>query len=167
MGPDQVAAHARERLGVEVQSARLARAGRGGAPAVWAVMTENGRFWVVAGAGRVELFHDVTPGAAYARCSTAVEAARRFLELHPSACAEGAGAGGGPTYACRACGADVTPAADRPGRGRRCAGAAAAPSGRGFATDATPSTGSAARRAGPTPASRTRHPVHTRVHTGA
>jgi hypothetical protein len=130
MGPEQVAAHARERLGVEAQAVTLARAGAGRAPAVWAVMTEVGRFWVVARAGRVELFRDATPGAAYARCATAATAARRFLELHPVgtdvASAEDTAPAGddGRSSACRACGADVIrrrPSRPRPPLCRRCA----------------------------------------------
>jgi hypothetical protein len=119
MESDQVAVHVRERLGMEIQAMSLARARGAQTPTVWVVMTEHGHFWVVEGNGQVELFRAVAGGAAYASCGSAAEAARRFLELHPSARTldsdnpravgdVGAHQANGFTYDCQACGTTVT-----------------------------------------------------------
>ena len=80
MGLDEVTAHARERLGMEIQAvthldARLAGTQR---LEVWSLMTEHGWFWLVEEAGAVELFRSVHHGP-----PAVAEATRRFLELHP------------------------------------------------------------------------------------
>ncbi|MCC7368582.1 MAG: hypothetical protein IT306_09175 [Chloroflexi bacterium] len=88
MNPDHVAAHVRERSGLDVQAVTLARAGSGDdlLPTVWAAMTELGHFWAVEDGERIELFRAVARRTAandLTACHSAVEAARRFLSLHP------------------------------------------------------------------------------------
>jgi len=55
---------------------------------VWAAMTEHGHFWAVEDGKTLELFRAVarrtSPDDLHA-CHSAVEAARRFLLLHPRA----------------------------------------------------------------------------------
>ncbi len=80
MDVQHVTAYARERLGMEIQAvthlgARLAGTQR---LEVWSLMTEHGWFWLVEGAGAVELFRSVHHGP-----PAVAEATRRFLELHP------------------------------------------------------------------------------------
>lgn len=88
MNPDHVAAQVRERSGMDVQAVTLVRsgAGNGTMPAVWAAMTELGHFWAVEDGTTIELFRAVarrtSPNDLHA-CHSAVEAARRFLMLHP------------------------------------------------------------------------------------
>jgi predicted RNA-binding Zn-ribbon protein involved in translation (DUF1610 family) len=114
-----VAAHVRERLGMEVQAVSLvrARAPTEVTPYVWAVMTEHGHFWLVEGAGRVELFRALPTragAAGGADCGSAAEAARRFLELHPdvqgaeSPPIRSAPPEDGLSFACQSCGVWVT-----------------------------------------------------------
>ncbi len=122
MESDQIAGHVLERLGMEVQAASLVRARARGAPTprVWAVMTEHGHFWLVEDGATVELFRAVPPRAtfgAFAGCTTAAEAGRRFLQLHPTAhttappveveAHQPAGADD-LSFACRTCGVWVT-----------------------------------------------------------
>ena len=117
MEPYEVAAHIRERLGMEVQAISLTRARARGSPTprVWTVMTAHGHFWLVEGAGEVELFRAVPPRATAvgaAGCASAAEAARRFLELHPAQHSPDAPAGAAASddlsFACQVCGAWVT-----------------------------------------------------------
>ena len=81
MGLDEVTAHAHERLGMEIQAVTLLGARLAGPRRleVWSLMTEHGWFWLVEGAGAVELFRSVHHGP-----PAVAEAARRFLELHPT-----------------------------------------------------------------------------------
>ena len=88
MNPDTVAAHVRERSGLDVQAVTLVRPGTGdlSMPAVWAAMTELGHFWAVEDGQTIELFRAVARRTAsndLTACHSAVEAARRFLVLHP------------------------------------------------------------------------------------
>lgn len=90
MDPDHVAAQVRERSGLEVQAVTLVRTGTPGdaAPRVWAAMTEHGHFWAVEDGAAIELFRAVARRTApndLLSCHSAVEAARRFLVLHPAA----------------------------------------------------------------------------------
>lgn len=90
MDPESVASHVRERSGLDVQAVTLVRAGAEDelAPWVWAAMTEHGHFWAVEDGEHLELFRAVarrtSPNDPLA-CHSAVEAARRFLLLHPRA----------------------------------------------------------------------------------
>jgi hypothetical protein len=90
MDPDHVAAQVRERSGLDVQAVTLVRSGAGDelVPWVWAAMTERGHFWAVEDGETLELFRAVarrtSPNDLLA-CHSAVEAARRFLLLHPRA----------------------------------------------------------------------------------
>ena len=98
MKPPAVAAHARERLGMEVQAVELVCAPSAGSrtPEVWSLLTEHGDFWLVERGGVVELFratHEDGRGAAVAE--------RRFLELHPG--------DDGRSFDCRTCRVRVTP----------------------------------------------------------
>jgi hypothetical protein len=104
---------------MEVQAVSLvrARAPTESTPYVWAVMTEHGHFWLVEGAGRVELFRALPPrvgSAGAADCGSAAEAARRFLELHPDVqSAESPPIRSDPpdnglAFACQSCGVWVT-----------------------------------------------------------
>jgi hypothetical protein len=74
---DEVTAHARERLGMEIQAVDLLRARRAGgrAPEVWSLLTEHGNFWLVEGGGAIELFRATYNGP---------QPVQRFLELHPT-----------------------------------------------------------------------------------
>jgi hypothetical protein len=88
MGLLSIAAHARERLGMEIQA--ISRVGHGergrDAPRVWEVMTEHGYFWLVEWADEVELFRAALTARSRAQAGPRVsptEAARRFMELHP------------------------------------------------------------------------------------
>jgi hypothetical protein len=130
MDPDRVAAHVRERSGLEVQAVTLIRSGTSDelVPWVWAAMTEHGHFWAVEDGETVELFRAVARRTApddLLACHSAVEAARRFLLLHPRAAdttappAEPAvasavsveaatGAAGDPTESCQVCGTTFT-----------------------------------------------------------
>ena len=117
MGPHEVAGHVRERLGMEIQAVSLARARPPGsqAPQVWTVMTAHGYFWLVEGAGQVELFRAVSGRGLLTDatgCPSAAKAARRFLELHPEAQRSAPGAPSaavdGVAFDCRMCGARVT-----------------------------------------------------------
>ena len=88
MNPDHVAAHVRERSGLDVQAVTLVRSGTGDVtmPAVWAAMTELGHFWAVEDGQTIELFRAVARRTAandLTACHSAVEAVRRFLMLHP------------------------------------------------------------------------------------
>lgn len=88
MNPDHVAAQVRERSGLDVQAVTLVRPGTGDVtmPAVWAAMTELGHFWAVEDGQTIELFRAVTRRTTpndLTSCHSAVEAARRFLVLHP------------------------------------------------------------------------------------
>src|SRR3954465_11946822 len=90
MDPDRVAAHVRERSGLDVQAVTLIRSGANDelVPWVWAAMTEHGHFWAVEDGETVELFRAVARRTApddLLACHSAVEAARRFLLLHPRA----------------------------------------------------------------------------------
>lgn len=90
MSPDHVAAQVRERSGIDVQAVTLVRSGNGDVtmPSVWAAMTELGHFWAVENGERLELFRAVARKTAptdLTACHSAVEAARRFLLLHPPA----------------------------------------------------------------------------------
>jgi len=90
MNPDLVAAHVRERRRLDVQAITLVRSGTSEelVPWVWAAMTEHGHFWVVEEGGTLELFRAVARRTApddLLACHSAVEAARRFLMLHPRA----------------------------------------------------------------------------------
>jgi len=78
-----VTAHARERLGMEIQAATLFRPCPVGdrCPEVWSLMTERGSFWLVDEAGAVELFRATREGGALGH----VMAVKRFVELHPRA----------------------------------------------------------------------------------
>src|SRR5215211_2938518 len=88
MNPDLVAAHVRERSGLDVQAVTLVRSGASEdlVPWVWAAMTEHGHFWAVEDGESLELFRAVarrTSPDDLLACHSAVEAARRFLLLHP------------------------------------------------------------------------------------
>ena len=90
MDPDRVAAQVRERSGLEVQAVTLVRSGASDelVPWVWAAMTEHGHFWAVEDGETLELFRAVarrTSPDDLLACHSAVEAARRFLLLHPRA----------------------------------------------------------------------------------
>ena len=130
MDPDRVAAHVRERSGLEVQAVTLIRSGAGDdlVPWVWAAMTEHGHFWAVENGETVELFRAVARRTApddLLACHSAVEAARRFLLLHPRATEAqspvakpnaasvavvdvAGGTAGGPSEACQVCGTTFT-----------------------------------------------------------
>jgi hypothetical protein len=113
MEPHEVAAHARQRLGMEVQAASLARArGARRGVRVWAVMTEHGHFWLAEAEGAVEVFRAIRgrgAGADATSCASPAEAARRFIELHPEAEAAAQAEAPDPTttFTCRNCGALV------------------------------------------------------------
>jgi hypothetical protein len=88
MDPDHVASQVRERSGLDVQAVTLVRSGAGDelVPWVWAAMTERGHFWAVEDGETIELFRAVarrTSPDDLLACHSAVEAARRFLMLHP------------------------------------------------------------------------------------
>lgn len=88
MEPEHIAAHVRERSGLEVQAVTLVRSSAGGDPSpwVWAAMTEYGHFWAVENGETIELFRAVarrTSPDDLLACHSAVEAARRFVQLHP------------------------------------------------------------------------------------
>ena len=128
MDPDHVAAHVRERSGLDVQAVTLVRSGANDelAPSVWAAMTEYGHFWVVEDGGALELFRAVarrTSPDDLLACHSAVEAARRFLLLHPRAVdvptraahvsdaptgERPAGGAGDASLSCQACGSAFT-----------------------------------------------------------
>src|SRR5436190_515303 len=130
MDPDRVAAQVRERSGLDVQAVTLVRSGAGEelVPWVWAAMTEHGHFWAVEDGDTLELFRAVarrTSPDDLLACHSAVEAARRFLVLHPRAPErlvspsqalaarpierEGvASMAGEPTEACQVCGTSFT-----------------------------------------------------------
>lgn len=89
MTPESVAAHVRDRSGMDVQAVTLVRSGSTEAtgPRVWAAMTEHGHFWAVENEESLELFRAVvrpTSPDDLLSCHSAVEAARRFLLLHPA-----------------------------------------------------------------------------------
>lgn len=130
MDPDRVATHVRERSGLDVQAVTLIRSGASNepVPSVWAAMTEHGHFWAVEDGETVELFRAVarrTSPDDLLACHSAVEAARRFLVLHPRAIEESVAAvhvaaagaqssrsdsvaAGDSTEACQVCGATFT-----------------------------------------------------------
>jgi hypothetical protein len=130
MDPDRVAAHVRERSGLDVQAVTLIRAGASNEPVpwVWAAMTEHGHFWAVEDGEILELFRAVARRTApddLLSCHSAVEAARRFLLLHPRLIEPTAAvappsvastaapkpavvAAGDPTEACQVCGTTFT-----------------------------------------------------------
>ena len=87
MDPDHVVAQVRELSGMDVQAVTLVRTGprETALPRVWAVMTEHGQFWAAEDGARLELFRAVNRPANSnpLTCQSAVEAARRFLALHP------------------------------------------------------------------------------------
>ena len=89
MDPDRVVAHVRDLSGMEVQAVTLVRNGPREAtlPRVWSVMTEHGQFWAAEDGEAIELFRAVSrPSPSNPlTCQSAVEAARRFLSLHPRA----------------------------------------------------------------------------------
>ncbi len=92
MEPEHIAAHVRERSGLDVQAVTLVRSSTNGDPSpwVWAAMTEYGHFWAVENGKIIELFRAVarrTSPDDLLACHSAVEAARRFVLLHPSASA--------------------------------------------------------------------------------
>jgi hypothetical protein len=94
MDPDRVASHVRERSGIDVQAVTLVRSGASDdlVPWVWAAMTEHGHFWAVEDGETLELFKAVarrTSPDDLLSCHSAVEAARRFLQLHPREAGEG------------------------------------------------------------------------------
>ena len=91
-----VTAHARERLGMEIQAVELLHTPPAGSrtPEVWSLLTEHGDFWLVERAGQVEIFRATFGG------QPATLATKRFLELHP-------GASDLSAYDCRACGTRV------------------------------------------------------------
>jgi len=96
MDPDRVVAHVRDLSGMEVQAVTLVRSGPREAtlPRVWAVMTEHGQFWAAEDGEAIELFRAVSRPAPSnpLTCQSAVEAARRFLALHPRAAVAASGA---------------------------------------------------------------------------
>jgi hypothetical protein len=87
MDPDRVVTQVRELSGMEIQAVTLVRSGPREAtlPRVWAVMTEHGQFWAAEDGAALELFRAVSRPAPQSplTCQSAVEAARRFLMLHP------------------------------------------------------------------------------------
>lgn len=87
MDPDHVVAQVRELSGLDVQAVTLVRTSprEAAIPRVWAVMTEHGQFWAAEDGTALELFRAVSRPAASnpLTCQSAVEAARRFLALHP------------------------------------------------------------------------------------
>jgi hypothetical protein len=87
MDPDHVEAQVRELSGMDVQAVTLVRTGprEAAIPRVWAVMTEHGQFWVAEDGATLELFRAVGRSSSDnpLTCQSAVEAARRFLSLHP------------------------------------------------------------------------------------
>src|SRR2546423_5714206 len=87
MDPDRVVMQVRELSGMEIQAVTLVRSGPREAmlPRVWAVMTEHGQFWAAEDGATLELFRAVSRPAQPSplTCQSAVEAARRFLALHP------------------------------------------------------------------------------------
>jgi hypothetical protein len=90
MEPEHIAAHVRERSGLDVQAVTLVRSSTHGDPSpwVWAAMTEYGHFWAVENGKIIELFRAVprrTSPDDLLACHSAVEAARRFSLLHPLA----------------------------------------------------------------------------------
>lgn len=92
MEPEHIAAQVRERSGLEVQAVTLVRSSMGDDPSpwVWAAMTEYGHFWAVENGEIIEMFRAVarrTSPDDLLACHSAVEAARRFVLLHPSAAA--------------------------------------------------------------------------------
>ena len=117
---DEVATHAHERLGLEIQAGSRLRPAtvRRRRLEVWSLLTKHGRFWLVAEGGAVELFR-----AAHGDARSTAVAVRQFLELHP----DGPEAPATPrvarrvarrvtprapkpsAYDCRTCGARVTP----------------------------------------------------------
>ena len=103
MDVQHVAAHAHERLGMEVQAATLLRTQTAGCRRleVWWLMTERGYFWLVEGGSEVELFRDAHGDSR----STAV-VVRQFLQLHPEGRTVAPPSG---EYDCRGCGARVAP----------------------------------------------------------
>ncbi len=114
MEPHEVSAHVRQRLGMEVQAASLARArGNKRGVRVWAIMTEQGHFWLVESGMAVELFRAIRSrqrGTGVTSCASPAEAARRFLELHPEAEAAAEHRetiDPSATYTCGSCGAVV------------------------------------------------------------
>jgi hypothetical protein len=113
MEPHEVAAHARRRLGMEVQAASLARArGATRGVRVWTVMTEHGHFWLAEAGGAIEVFRAIRGRGAQVgagSCASPAEAARRFIELHPEVDAAVQVELPDPTatFPCRTCGALV------------------------------------------------------------
>ena len=114
---DEVATHAHERLGLEIQAVSRLRpaTARRRRLEVWSLLTEHGRFWLVEEGGAVELFRRF-PGDSG---STTV-VVRQFLQLHP----DGPEAPATPRvtrrvtpraskpsayHYCRTCGTRVTP----------------------------------------------------------
>ena len=117
---DEVAAHAHERLGLEIQAATFRGAQLAGHRhlGVWSLLTEHGRFWLVEEGGAVELFRRF-PGDS----GSTTRVVRQFRQLHP----DGPEAPATPrvarrvarrvtprapkpsAYDCRTCGARVTP----------------------------------------------------------
>jgi hypothetical protein len=81
MDAQQVAEHARERLGTEIQAVTRARAAPASSqpPKAWSVLTEHGYFWLVEQDGEVELFRMTHEH----RALSARQAVERFLNLHP------------------------------------------------------------------------------------
>ena len=103
MDVQHVTAHARERLGMEIQAATFVGAQPAGRRRleVWSLMTERGDFWLIEEGGAVELFRSVPGGVKFAGMVV-----RQFLELHP----EGRSAPPPPGESdCRGCGVRVAP----------------------------------------------------------
>ena len=92
MNSDRVVAQVRELSGMEIQAVTLVRSGprQATVPRVWAVMTEHGQFWAAEDGAALEMFRAVNRPAPSSplTCQSAVEAARRFLALHPRSTAE-------------------------------------------------------------------------------
>jgi hypothetical protein len=125
MDPDRVASQVRERSGIDVQAVTLVRSGASDdlVPWVWAAMTEHGHFWAVEDGETLELFKAVarrTSPDDLLSCHSAVEAARRFLLLHPraveeapptmyaSSAGEAASVPADGSLACQSCGSTFT-----------------------------------------------------------
>jgi hypothetical protein len=132
MDPDHVEAQVRELSGMDVQAVTLVRTGPRDTviPRVWAVMTEHGQFWVAEDGATMELFRAVNraSGANPLTCQSAVEAARRFLMLHPRPAAPPSPVvvsqevrPAGSTETCEVCGESFTRRVRRPQQRMLCA----------------------------------------------
>jgi hypothetical protein len=104
MEPHEVEALARERLGAEILAVSRLRATGAEGLRTWSILTEHGAFWLVEGPAGTEIFRPI----GVPRGGGGAHAVARYLELHPEA-ATPATAAPLAAYACRACGATVTP----------------------------------------------------------